>query len=115
MLRFADDGKSVTSIASSFASAETAATLVEMLFLKVERIAQKVAQEKMLQARVHGVNLTFGAVCNFQVNPDFLGLLIGTRGCNIKNAQSISGIHHRSAFLNLQKFSTKWNAVSPHT
>ncbi len=105
MLRLADDGKSVILIASSGASAETAATLVEMLFLKVERLAQKVAQERMLQARVHGVNLTFGAVSNFQVSPEYLGLLIGTKGCNIKSAQSISGMILRS-FLNFQYFST---------
>jgi hypothetical protein len=105
MLRLADDGKSIISIASSGASAETAATLVEMLLLKVERIAQKVAQERMLQARVHGVNLTFGAVSNFQVSPEYLGLLIGTKGCNIKNAQAISGSRCQSASLNFQHFS----------
>ena len=108
MLRLADDDKSVISIASSGASAETAAMLVEMLFLKVEKIAQKVAQERMLQARVHGVNLNFGAVCNFQVSPEYLGLLIGTRGCNIKSAQAISGsrpfeFFEISAFLSSTK------------
>ena len=38
--------------------------------------------------RVKGYNMQ---VCSFQVNPEYLGLLIGAKGCNIKNAQSISG------------------------
>jgi transcription antitermination factor NusA-like protein len=91
MLRLADDGKNVISIASSGASSETASVLVDMLFSKIIRIAEQEAQQKMLFSRVQGVNLNFGAVSSFHVNPEYLGLLIGVKGSNIKSAQAISG------------------------
>ena len=91
VLRLTEDGKNVVSIASSVASLETASSLVDMLFLKVVKIAENEAQQKMLQTRLHGVNLHFGAVSSFHVNPEYLGLMIGAKGCNIKNAQAISG------------------------
>lgn len=91
MLRLTEDGKNIVSIANSGVSSETASALVDILFLKTVRLAEQEAQQKMLQARVQGVNLNFGAVCSFHVNPEYLGLLIGSRGGNIKSAQAISG------------------------
>ena len=94
MLRVTDDGKSVMSISNTGAAAETASALVEMLFLKVSKLAEKEAMQRSLQAKVHGVhgvNLNFGAVSSFQVNPEHLGWVIGSRGINIKSVQALPG------------------------
>ena len=63
MLRLENDGKNVVSIASSGAASDTATTMVDMLLLKVVKLAEKEVQQKMLEARLHGLNLNFGAVC----------------------------------------------------